>query len=113
MTFWKRIVSVFVLNVLYLAGACQLSAAQKDSKKSSRVYTNDDELFNHPPSDPPPSESAKKPADAPSPSARAVERLAPFVPTPMSVVEKMLSAAGTTSGDVVYDLGSGDGRIVI
>jgi len=39
--------------------------------------------------------------------------LAPFVPTPQEVVDRMLSLAGVTSDDVVYDLGSGDGRIVI
>jgi SAM-dependent methyltransferase len=36
-----------------------------------------------------------------------------YVPTPETVVEAMLEAAGVTSSDVVYDLGSGDGRIVI
>ncbi|MEZ5363277.1 MAG: class I SAM-dependent methyltransferase [Bryobacterales bacterium] len=39
--------------------------------------------------------------------------LAPYVPTPESVVEQMLDAAGVTKDDVVYDLGSGDGRILI
>ncbi len=39
--------------------------------------------------------------------------LAPFVPTPQEVVERMLDLAGVTSNDVVYDLGCGDGRIVI
>ena len=39
--------------------------------------------------------------------------LAPFVPTPQDVVERMLDLAGVTSNDVVYDLGCGDGRIVI
>ena len=39
--------------------------------------------------------------------------LAPFVPTPDDVVERMLTLAGVTADDVVYDLGSGDGRIVI
>jgi SAM-dependent methyltransferase len=38
---------------------------------------------------------------------------APFVPTPDAVVEGMLAMAGVTSRDVVYDLGSGDGKIVI
>jgi len=38
---------------------------------------------------------------------------APYVPTPQDVVEKMLDLAKVTSDDVVYDLGSGDGRIVI
>ncbi|WBY03547.1 methyltransferase domain-containing protein [Ramlibacter tataouinensis] len=37
----------------------------------------------------------------------------PFVPTPMPVVEKMLQMANVRAGDVVYDLGCGDGRIVI
>jgi hypothetical protein len=37
----------------------------------------------------------------------------PFVPTPMEVVDKMLELAEVKRGDVVYDLGSGDGRIVI
>jgi len=36
-----------------------------------------------------------------------------YVPTPPEVVEAMLQAAAVTSADVVYDLGCGDGRIVI
>jgi ribosomal protein L11 methylase PrmA len=36
-----------------------------------------------------------------------------FVPTPNDVVNKMLEMAGVTAKDVVYDLGCGDGRIVI
>ena len=36
-----------------------------------------------------------------------------FVPTPTAVVDAMLELANVTSSDVVYDLGSGDGRIVI
>jgi len=40
-------------------------------------------------------------------------QLAPFDPTPREVVERMLSLAGVKPGDVVYDLGSGDGRILI
>lgn len=36
-----------------------------------------------------------------------------FVPTPQEVVEKMLEIAKVTSKDVVYDLGCGDGRIVL
>lgn len=37
----------------------------------------------------------------------------PYVPTPESVVEKMLDMAQVGPGDYVIDLGSGDGRIVI
>ena len=36
-----------------------------------------------------------------------------FVPTPQPVVEAMLKLAGVTEKDVVYDLGCGDGRMVI
>jgi SAM-dependent methyltransferase len=36
-----------------------------------------------------------------------------FVPTPDDVVTAMLDLAGVKSADLVYDLGSGDGRIVI
>src|ERR1035437_5663234 len=41
------------------------------------------------------------------------DNLAPYIPTPQAVVDRMLEAAHVKPGDVVYDLGSGDGRIVI
>jgi len=37
----------------------------------------------------------------------------PYVPTPDAVVDRMLVLAGVGANDVVYDLGSGDGRLVI
>jgi SAM-dependent methyltransferase len=40
-------------------------------------------------------------------------RLAPYVPTPRELAARMLELAAVTSKDVVYDLGSGDGRIPI
>jgi predicted RNA methylase len=36
-----------------------------------------------------------------------------YVPTPQPVVDKMLELAEVKAGDVVYDLGCGDGRIVV
>jgi SAM-dependent methyltransferase len=45
----------------------------------------------------------------PTPSAA----LAPYIATPQDVVDRMLSLADVTAKDVVYDLGSGDGRIPI
>jgi precorrin-6B methylase 2 len=39
--------------------------------------------------------------------------VAPYVPTPQEVVDRILRLAEVKDGDVVYDLGSGDGRIVI
>lgn len=40
-------------------------------------------------------------------------KLAPYYPTPETVVEKMLELGGLKAGEKMYDLGSGDGRIVI
>lgn len=37
----------------------------------------------------------------------------PFVPTPIEVVDRMLELTEVSERDIVYDLGSGDGRIVI
>lgn len=39
--------------------------------------------------------------------------LAPYVPTLPDVVERMLLLAQVSSDDLVYDLGCGDGRILI
>jgi protein-L-isoaspartate O-methyltransferase len=41
------------------------------------------------------------------------EKLAPYYPTPEVIVEKMLRFGEVKPGEKVYDLGSGDGRIVI
>jgi hypothetical protein len=43
----------------------------------------------------------------------AMENLAPYIPTPQAIVERMLTAGHVTPDDVVYDLGGGDGRVVI
>jgi hypothetical protein len=37
----------------------------------------------------------------------------PYVPTPVTVVDAMLDLAKVTKSDIVYDLGCGDGRIVV
>jgi hypothetical protein len=39
--------------------------------------------------------------------------LAPWVPTPQPVVDRMLELAAVSRRDVLYDIGCGDGRIVI
>jgi precorrin-6B methylase 2 len=43
----------------------------------------------------------------------AAQILAPYVPSAPEVVDRMLALARVHKGDVVYDLGSGDGRIPI
>lgn len=52
----------------------------------------------------PPAEKASAPSKAPD---------VVYVPTPQAVVDKMLEMAEVKAGDVVYDLGCGDGRIVV
>jgi len=42
-----------------------------------------------------------------------IQSLAPYVPTPEDVVDRMLALADVRSTDIVYDLGCGDGRIPI
>lgn len=46
-------------------------------------------------------------------AAAGQRSLAPFVPTPPDVVDRMLTLARAGPEDLVYDLGCGDGRIVI
>src|SRR3981189_96504 len=41
------------------------------------------------------------------------EKLAPYYPTPETIVEKMLQLGGLKAGEKMYDLGRGDGRMVI
>ena len=48
-----------------------------------------------------------------SPVAVWTDGEVPFVPTPPEVVDRMLEVAQVKPGDVIYDLGSGDGRIII
>ena len=41
------------------------------------------------------------------------EKLAPYYPTPETIVDKMLLLGELKAGEKMYDLGSGDGRIVV
>lgn len=57
--------------------------------------------------------ASPSPTQSPGPEAARPKLDVPYVPTPENVVAKMLELAKPTRNDVVYDLGSGDGRIVI
>lgn len=46
------------------------------------------------------------------PAQPQAKKLAPYVSSPQPIVEKMLSMAGLKSGETIYDLGCGDGRIL-
>jgi SAM-dependent methyltransferase len=50
---------------------------------------------------------------APAQKRPDAAQLAPYVPTPQEVVDRMLQLGRVGKGDVVYDLGCGDGRIPI
>ncbi|MBI4459295.1 MAG: class I SAM-dependent methyltransferase [Acidobacteria bacterium] len=113
--------SVFLLAHALLPASGAVAQGQDgnaEERKQKRVYTNDDWPFNLPrqPRQPPQSPSSGDQQRPGEPSGQASEegkKLAPYVPTPLAVVEKMLAVAGVGPGDVVYDLGSGDGRVVI
>jgi len=57
-------------------------------------------------------QSSFSPAQQETPGSY-LEKIVPYVPTPPEIVEKMLKMAKVGPDDTVYDLGSGDGRIVI
>jgi len=46
-------------------------------------------------------------------TAEETEKLAPYYPTPETIVEKMLVLGQLKAGEKMFDLGSGDGRVVI
>ena len=50
---------------------------------------------------------------SPAQQSSTAASLAPYVPTPQDVVDRMLKLGQVTKDDVVYDLGCGDGRIVV
>lgn len=58
-------------------------------------------------------EAKQQPSPQVSPQTKEIKRDVPYVPTPQNVVDEMLKLANVTKNDVVYDLGCGDGRLVI
>lgn len=83
----KRVLSLFVLCVS-VGGALSWSSNQPQLRSQAQLV-------------PSAGENLTKAADV------------PYVPTPYEVVMEMLNMADVTKEDVIYDLGSGDGRLVI
>lgn len=65
------------------------------------------------PAQPSPTQSSPQILPETTAQSQAVDRDVPYVPTPEPVVAEMLRIANVSKDDVIYDLGSGDGRIVI
>jgi len=101
-------VALFLLPFMVPREFVEAGAAAQQRQR--RVFTNDDYPFNQPSSAAPAKEAP--PAERSTPVTTG-ERLAPFVPSPMDVVDRMLQIARVGESDVLYDMGSGDGRIVI
>jgi uncharacterized protein (TIGR03000 family) len=94
--------------------------APKPAPKPKKVVPPDPDPEPEPRKAPPPLKPAPKPKvvdpdPEPEPKKTAKEDtiVVPYVPTPQEVVEEMLKLGGVKEGDVVYDLGCGDGRIVV
>jgi protein-L-isoaspartate O-methyltransferase len=52
-------------------------------------------------------------AQTPPGQIKKPEKLAPYLPTPLTIVDRMLQLTAVKPNEEVWDLGSGDGRIVI
>jgi protein-L-isoaspartate O-methyltransferase len=52
-------------------------------------------------------------SESSAPADTAVSKDVAYIPTPQWLVDRMLAVADVSEDDVVYDLGSGDGRLVI
>jgi SAM-dependent methyltransferase len=118
-----------------LALACARANNERDSQIGRSTSGGDEDM--EPASrtvDPTPIPAAPAPAAVPAPAADTIGQPEPelveskpsdsdtapakapdviYVPTPQPVVDKMLELARVTKDDLVYDLGCGDGRIVV
>jgi SAM-dependent methyltransferase len=101
-----------MLSVLALTATCLLSACVSKCGQhcqGTKCHPTDNVA--------PVATPAPVPALAPlAPQLKAVPDKAPdviFVPTPQEAVERMLALAEIKPGELVYDLGCGDGRIVV
>ena len=87
-------------------------AEKRTRPKATRVYTNND-LPRSGGLSTTGTEEKSQGEQAETVEAKPGESLAPFVPSPEMLVDRMLQLAEVGPGDTVYDMGSGDGRIPI
>lgn len=101
------------LGVLFLSSGVESNAAELNTGVGLRHETQSTQVLSS--LSPPYFPSALQMAVHPLPIGETPQRLAqvPYVSTPEDVVMEMLQLAEVGREDVVYDLGSGDGRVVI
>jgi SAM-dependent methyltransferase len=90
---------VAALGVALIAGSAYAGQSSAGASQTSRAAMAAPPL------------TAATPPQAPATKLRDPDVI--YVPTPQNVVDAMLKMANVTAKDVVYDLGSGDGRIPI
>ena len=110
-----RVRDFSLLVALVIALATGASCASKDTPAPSAPApaTTAKPTAAPPPAVQPPAPATPPAAVAASPAKPLREPDVIYVPTPQNVVDAMLKMANVTAKDVVYDLGSGDGRIPI
>lgn len=97
---WAPAVLLIALSVLTLVGCMRESGESGESREMITLEDTD----RAPDPDPIPTYEYPTAHDGVD---------VPYVTTPAAIVDSMLALADVTAGDVVYDLGSGDGRIPI
>ncbi|MEB3216205.1 MAG: class I SAM-dependent methyltransferase [Nostocales cyanobacterium 94392] len=93
MTFFKRTIALFTIGVGLLSSGCT---------PTTNATTQGESIQAQAPT-----------TSTPTPSAPLRSPDVVYVPTPNEVVDRMLTMANVGKDDVLYDLGSGDGRIPI
>ncbi len=108
-----------ILLAAVLAVACARSSSERDSQIGRTTYDGSEEMqpasgtataVSEP--QPVPVASTSETTDAPVTATKRTPDVI-YVPTPQPIVDRMLELARVQRDDLVYDLGCGDGRIVV
>ncbi|MBW4513703.1 MAG: class I SAM-dependent methyltransferase [Timaviella obliquedivisa GSE-PSE-MK23-08B] len=102
----RLLVTGFGIVGLGIVGCTQTPVAEVRGQTSPAQSTAETAQNSAPAQNPAPVENT-------TPQTQPPELDVPYVPTPQVVVDEMLRIANVNKDDVLYDLGSGDGRIVI
>jgi SAM-dependent methyltransferase len=99
-----------VASFMVVGCSTQQPSEVQPPQQSPEVQTSEQSLNAQTPQQ---SANAQIAQQSPSPQGSQKDPDVVYVPTPETVVERMLELAKVTKNDTVYDLGSGDGRVVI